>query len=347
TKQEILDNFGEMLGLHRDADFVAFPPTPLQAGMISATMLDRSAYIYQRVFKATESVDAGRLVAALESLLAQTDLLRSSFVVTASEGVCQVIRPTSSDTRLRLEQAETGLEEFLAADLADGFDVGRKDWIRVTLLRPADGAHYVVVTMHHVLYDGWSMDMVASDLFGLYFSQDVVPRPSFRAFAGFVHGQDREKSRVFWNDYLRGVGPAEQLLGGRFGGPIVEVADDSLIELSCKRPVAELAKVASTAGVTLAILAKAAWALTLGKYLRKREVVFGQLVATRDAPIADIDRRVAFCFMFFPFSIVPLVSRRVAQLSETDFLNLTFIPTDSCLHILKMCHHPLFRQTLR
>ena len=57
---------------------------------------------------------------------------------------------------------------FEAEDRHRGFDPTRAPLLRVALLRLADDAHRFVWSMHHLLLDGWSMQIVVQELFTLH-----------------------------------------------------------------------------------------------------------------------------------------------------------------------------------
>ncbi|KAL2913330.1 hypothetical protein HK105_207208 [Polyrhizophydium stewartii] len=141
----------------------AYPATPLQAGMVVATMQDARAYVNQVPLRATRTVSLESLRAALRAVVQHHAILRTSFVSTVAGGIVQVVRASADAAECVAVAAP--LAQHLAADMARGFSLADASWIRAVLVcDPAGSAQHVVVTIHHALYDGWSLPMIMRDL---------------------------------------------------------------------------------------------------------------------------------------------------------------------------------------
>ncbi|KAI9325601.1 hypothetical protein DFJ73DRAFT_965713 [Zopfochytrium polystomum] len=262
----------------------AFPATPLQTGMVLATLRDPSAYVHQSVFSCKGNIDTPRLQRALNLASSHLSILRTCFATTESEGVCQVV-PSARDGDNPVEEAHTEtIEEFLQCDLSRGFRLEGRNWVRVSAVATTRG-DFVVITIHHALYDGWCLGAIIESIRGAY-DENVAPAPraSLRDFVDYVCAQDPDESKAFWQTYLAGTATSEL---------VVRATDESSdpsgggAAPTAKVSMAEIRAAAKEAGVSIATVAKASWALCLRKYVRESDVIFGQVVSGRDAPVEN------------------------------------------------------------
>ncbi|KAL2918346.1 hypothetical protein HK105_202273 [Polyrhizophydium stewartii] len=287
-----------------------YPATPLQAGMVAATMQDARAYVNQVPVRATRTVSLESLRGALRAVVQHHAILRTSFVSTVAGGIVQVVR-VSADAAECVAVAAP-LAQHLAADKARGFSLTEASWIRAALVcDPAGSAQHVVVTIHHALYDGWSLPMIMRDLVAALDGHALEPRPAFRTVVDFIAAQDAAATEAFWTQQLVGLEPAQPLSLGHSARTDDE---DAPLAQACSTPMAELQRAAQRAGVTVAVVLKAAWAATLRKFTRSHDVVFGEVLANRDIAVAGADRIVGPLLNTVPCRVVLDDTARAADL---------------------------------
>ncbi|CAK4682709.1 unnamed protein product [Aphanomyces euteiches] len=183
-------------------NFLGYPVTPLQAGMIYATLLNPSAYVLQTPFKLKSMDTVQKLRCAFERVVATHEILRTTFVATCA-GVYQVIPLDTWTVDIETTSASS-LDEFLKSDYTRGFELGDKQFIRMRFVHIADNV-YAVLTVHHALYDGWSLPMLLNDLKDAFYGATLMKRPNFRCVVDYVAAQDESKTQLFWHTYLYNV----------------------------------------------------------------------------------------------------------------------------------------------
>ncbi|KAL2911125.1 hypothetical protein HK105_209418, partial [Polyrhizophydium stewartii] len=288
----------------------AYPATPLQAGMVAATMQDARAYVNQVPLRATRTVSLESLRGALRAVVQHHAILRTSFVSTVAGGIVQVVRASADAAECVAVAAP--LAQHLAADKARGFSLADASWIRAALVcDPAGSAQHVVVTIHHALYDGWSLPMIMRDLAAALDGHALEPRPAFRTVVDFIAAQDAAATEAFWTQQLVGLEPAQPLSLGHSARTDDE---DAPLAQACSTPMAELQRAAQRAGVTVAVVLKAAWAATLRKFTRSHDVVFGEVLANRDIAVGGADRIVGPLLNTVPCRVVLDDTARAADL---------------------------------
>ncbi|KAF0712426.1 hypothetical protein As57867_004824, partial [Aphanomyces stellatus] len=248
----IRDEYSQTLALET---FQVYPLPPLQAGMVYATINDRTQYLYQHTLVVQDdAVDASALRLALGRLLRQYEILRTTFVTTA-HGLHQVIRSSTSanvDDAFAVVDAAS-LDAFLHQDRARGFEIGDKYFLRLTLVTCQD-TRMAVWTIHHALYDGWSLSLFMEDFFTSLHGVNPPARPPYRMLVDYVHAQDSVATEAYWRKYLQGIEPS--LVGATSDKHATAemTDDDALVLTAMKTSLHEVTRAAHVAGVTVAEL---------------------------------------------------------------------------------------------
>ncbi|MFF4646796.1 amino acid adenylation domain-containing protein [Streptomyces sp. NPDC001389] len=290
-----------------------WPATPTQSGMLFHTMLAGSAfdpYHNQLVFHLSGEVDPERMRRAGQALLERHPNLRAAYVDRADGDVVQVVPAegvalpwryldlTGADAAGRSE----AFERFLVEDRAAHFAVDAPPLIRLSLVVTEPGRADLVMTSHHVLFDGWSTPLLMRDLLLLYGSRGdpaaLPAAPDFGAFLAWRAGQDEEESARAWTAELDGVEEPTLLAPGAEG-----IGDEGVAQLDVPLPAEEaraLAVRAAELGVTVNTLVQGAWGLLLGRLTGRRDVVFGATVSGRPPAVTDVDAMVGMFINTLP-----------------------------------------------
>ena len=115
-------------------------------------------------------LDRGALRRALDRIVARHEALRTTFELVDGEPV-QRIAPVEESAFHLVEHdlrgaAEAGaqLRRLVAEEAGAPFDLARGPLIRGRLIRLADDDHVLLITMHHIVSDGWSMGVLTREL---------------------------------------------------------------------------------------------------------------------------------------------------------------------------------------
>ncbi|MEI5097736.1 amino acid adenylation domain-containing protein [Streptomyces sp. PmtG] len=322
-----------------------WPVTPVQSGLLFHALLSGGAfdvYHMQLVFHLAGDVDPGRMRRAGQALLARHPNLRSAFVTQADGDSVQVVPdevslPWRCTDLTALGEAERHqeFEEFLARDRAAHFDVGAPPLIRLALVLIAPGRAELVVTTHHVLFDGWSMPLLMRDLLELYGSDgDGTRLPAARGYGDFLAWlarQDGEASTRAWAAELDGV-QEPTLLAPRAGERHEGPAGVGNLEVTLADPHG-LSQRAAQLGVTLNTLVQGAWAVLIAHLAGREDVVFGATVSGRPANLPGADDMLGLFINTIPV--------RVRCGPEDTFADLLTALQDRQAGLLDHHHHSL------
>ncbi|SFH12235.1 non-ribosomal peptide synthetase [Pseudomonas sp. NFACC45] len=131
---------------------------------------DSAAYNIPTALRIRGALDKIALRHSFEALLARHESLRTAFVEDDGR-TCQVIRPQWQvhfvEHRLAVAD-EASIQAFLEQQTQRPFDLLSEALLRVALLELSEREHMLVLTVHHIVADAWSLQVMVDDLMSLY-----------------------------------------------------------------------------------------------------------------------------------------------------------------------------------
>ncbi|MBO4138578.1 amino acid adenylation domain-containing protein [Micromonospora tulbaghiae] len=277
------------------------PLSPLQQGLLFHALYDGTAsdlYTVQFVLDLAGPVDGDRMRDAVGTILARHANLRVGIRQRRTgESVAVVPRevtPAWQEHDLSghpVAGREGEVARLLAADRAAGFDLARPPLLRAALIRTGPDRSRLVLTNHHVLLDGWSMPLLAKELFAHYVAgghDRTLPAVTpYREYLGWLDRQDRDAAEQAWRDALAGLaGPT--LLAPADPGRRPTTPRQLTVSLP-EELTGALTAATRRLGVTLNTAVQGAWALLLGALTGDDDLVFGATVAGRPPELPGVE----------------------------------------------------------
>ncbi|MFH8241795.1 amino acid adenylation domain-containing protein, partial [Streptomyces sp. NPDC018321] len=277
------------------------PASPGQLGLwlLGELEPESAAYNVPVAVRLTGPLDTGALDDAVRALGRRHEILRTTFG-TADGEVCQFIHPEpgwrTEHVRLdhlTLEAAENECHRDAAARAATPFDLAAGPLLRPVLYRLAEHDHVLLLAMHHIVTDGWSMGVIVSELRSLYAGRTsgggpapALPEPALQ-YGDFA---------VWHRDWL-----AEGVAERQLGHWRADLADDLVLDLPTDHPrpatpahrgdrlttvlseraTEQLRALAADRGTGLFAAFHTAFAATLSRYSGQREIRIGVPTAGR------------------------------------------------------------------
>lgn len=284
------------------ADGRAYPLSPAQEGMFFKTIAHPGSgcYIEQVVCRLRESLDIDRLMASWRAALDCHDILRTTFLCEESSEPGQFVHARATlpfrvdDWRsLNREDQDRALEDYLAEDRARGFDLGEVPLMRIAVFQLGDGDVAMIWTVHHIIVDGRSMNLLLRAVFAHYDGETPIltDTPSaFGDYAAWLRDEAVEAADVYWRSRLEGVYEATTL---PLPAPMVgDVATRSVGQ--CRKQLdreqsAAIAAFAEAHELTVNIVLLGAWVLVAHRYSDAADVLIGATKAVRHGHGASPD----------------------------------------------------------
>ncbi|MFI8447046.1 amino acid adenylation domain-containing protein [Streptomyces erythrochromogenes] len=285
------------------------PLSPLQQGMLFHSLYDGAApdvYTVQVSVSLAGPVDAERLERAGAALLRRHPNLRAGFW---HEGVPQPVQFVPAEVPFALDRVDlsddpspSAVRRVERAELAKRFALHRPPLLRLVLARRGPEDHLLVVTVHHILVDGWSMPLLVGDLLALYEADGGSGGPGpvrpYKDYLRWLKAQDAPAAEAAWRQALATLdGPT--LVAAADAGRLPVRPGVHRLELTVEA-TARLTGAARRLGTTPSTLVQAAWGLLLGSLTGRDDVVFGLTVSGRPEEIAGVEAMVGLFITTVP-----------------------------------------------
>ena len=244
-------------------------------------------------------LDVPALERAVQALVDRNGILRTTYGIRDGQPVQRVHRSWRVRmTRYDLGSDEYELEDWLRRESNRPFDLETGPVFRAILLRRGRQEHVLILVMHHIAVDFWSIDLLLDELRGLYAAQFGVEAPAacLERYVDHVDRQNRalegeygERLWNYWREQLSGDLPVTQLPTDRprrqaqtYRGAVHHFTIDGEL-------LADLKKTGRNAGTTPYMTLLAAYAALLHRYNGQDDLLIGSPFACReDAGIQEL-----------------------------------------------------------
>lgn len=329
------------------ADILAL--TPMQEGMLYHHLKDPTCNIYveQVSLNLFGEIDIKRFEIAWNFVIETNEMLRTVFRWKNVKNPIQMVlrkyllKPTFYDfsTSSKISHPIL-LETVKTKERQRQFNLETIPF-RISLCKLSSKSYEMIITNHHILFDGWSNGIILKEFFESYniLTQRMqLERPEkvkYREFVKWIRNQDlyKHKREAYWEKYLNGFDLKTEL-------PV----EDTTEKRKENRNIPAHYQFKSSAGMkdsleafavkhklTLATLLYCAWGILLQKYNNKEDVVFGTTVSGRTAKIKNIESIVGLFINTLPMrlqthageTIVELLSQTAEMLIKREEFETT------------------------
>jgi len=289
------------------------------------------AYNIPQVLRLAGEIDPRLLQWIFSEIVRRHESLRTTFV-SRDNGPVQVIAspepvdlPLLDLSPLPEKERESQAQDLALAEVRRPFDLRRGPLLRLLLVRLAERNHLLLLTMHHIVSDGWSIGILVREITALYMAFVEGRPPSlpelpvqYADFAAWqvswFQGEVLASEISFWKRQLAGLPPLLELPTDR-PRPTVQTFRGATRPLhlgsDCSDAVRELCR---RERVTPFMALLAAWALLLGRHAGQEDVVVG-------APVAGRNRREVGGLIGFFVNTLVLRSDLSGNPSFNEFLH--------------------------
>ncbi|KAF8581319.1 acetyl-CoA synthetase-like protein, partial [Ramaria rubella] len=293
-----------------------YPTTGLQTSLLMAGLVVQDAYNVRQAWNLPLGTHSDRLQETFEEFIDHPNgmMFRTVFAFdpTSNRWLQVLMRPGArrmewttivvcdeTDLELRVAEYEGGraIRPFEQGEVA----------ARACVFELDGFARVLVWCMHHALFDGWAMDNVISDLHDVYDRRPLPLRRSFKPMIKYLERLNRTAGVDFWRSHLEDVSPTPFL---QSPPGALRVKADATVTRTIQTGHESFIQVA---GIMPSTLVTGAWSIVLAAHANCSDVVFGQVLAGRSAPIRGIESLTGVT--------LNTVARRVILRPETTVLD--------------------------
>jgi hypothetical protein len=255
----------------------------------------------------TGKLDVDALTGALRSIVERHESLRTCFTEGDDGQPLQVIRPVSefsipiTDASLLAEgDHEFDYMEFYLAEASKPFDFKVDFMLRAQLVKVAAQEHILLVTMHHIASDGWSMGVLINEfnaLYSAYVRGEDNPLPALEIqYADYAHwqrdwfqGEVLDEQVGYWKQQLAELPMVHSLPLDKARPKMQTFSGAMYSSFIGLRVNDKLNGLCQTIGGTLFMGLHAAFSVLLSRYSNETDIVVGSPIANREqAEVANL-----------------------------------------------------------
>jgi len=291
--------------------------SPLQEGILFHSLYNPKSTAYKTQFSMEfpEGLDLNAFKKAWEYVIKNHTILRTAFIHDQLNIPVQcVFKKINFDyehvdyTHFEKEELENQFEALLQNERAKEFDFKNPPLMRVTLVQVNDKAVRMIWTKHHILWDGWSGQILMKEFveaYTIYKSNGVPPvrdEDKFEDYIKYIKNINSEEEKSFWTSYLENFNEPSLF-------PFVDnqldnqnpAGDYKDVYLNFDQPFTDkITTYAKQANITVSTLLQGIWALLLSRYTANNDIVFGVTVSGRP-PETRYEEKIGLYINTIPF----------------------------------------------
>lgn len=293
---ELLSSAQEIMAIPRAERREALPLSFAQQRLWFLEQLEgaNGSYNISKAVRIAGPLDVSVLSQALSTIVARHESLRTNFKLIGEEPVQTISAPQQFAVSLvDLKGQGEVAAQLVATQVAKRpFDLVNDQLLRATVLQLDEHDHVLLLTMHHIISDGWSMSVLFRELGALYeaFGQgetsSLAALPiQYSDFAvwqrEWLQGQALETQTVYWKKQLSGA-PAVLELPTDRPRPALQTFNGACHSIFLPQKLSDaLAELSRQTGSTEFMTLLAAFQTLLRRYANQEDIVLGTPIANR------------------------------------------------------------------
>jgi NRPS condensation-like uncharacterized protein len=226
--------------------------------------------------------------------------LRTTFQLATDGKPVQVITPLNELKRFLIQKIDFSTEaaaldlalQTAQQEAARPFNLAGGPLLRVCLVQLAIDDHLVLLTMHHIIGDNWSSNLLIQEIAVLYDAYSnsrpsplpalAIQYPDFSAWQrGWLQGEVLQKQLDYWKNQLRALPPVLELPTDR-PRPAMQTFNGDFCTLTLSTALSQqLRALSQSEGATLFMTLLAAFNVLLYRYTGQEDLSIGTPIANR------------------------------------------------------------------
>lgn len=303
--------------INKDDISALYELSPLQEGILFHSLYNPKSTAYKTQFNMEfpDGLDLNAFRKAWEYVIKNHTILRTAFIHDQLNIPVQcVYKKINFDyehvdyTHFGKEELENQFEALLQNERSKEFDFKNPPLMRVTLVQVNDKAVRMIWTKHHILWDGWSGQILMKEFVEAYtiYTKNGVPpvreEDKFEDYIKYLKNINPEQEKLFWTSYLENFNEPSLF-------PFVNnqlehqnsIGDYKDVYLNFDQPFTDkITAYAKQANITVSTLLQGIWALLLARYTSNNDIVFGVTVSGRP-PETKYEEKIGLYINTIPF----------------------------------------------
>jgi hypothetical protein len=301
--------------------------TPMQEGLLFHYIREKDSNLYfeQISLEINKAVDKDIFKKAWELVIRSNEMLRAVYRFGSIDKNIQIVlKEKEPDIRYidcsqeLHSDLDTLIKTLRLKDREEKFDLSDVAF-RITLCKLDSARYEMIVSNHHILYDGWSNGVILREFLEYYNSlvdkKEIVAieKTGFSKFISWIQKQDTKTCECYWKEYLKDLNTKTKVIKKRTN--LSDTVSD-VEEYSIRIDKQKLYAFTKENRITPASLIYTAWGLLLQVYNGNEDAVFGTTVSGRNSKIDGIEDMVGLLINTVPLRIKSDSSDSIKELLQ-------------------------------
>ena len=259
---------------------------------------DSAVFNVPLALRLTSAVDEAVLEQSINEIVRRHEVLRTTYALVNGHPV-PVIAPTlrislqvRDLTHLPASEVESAASQLRNEEAERAFDLARGPLIRAALIRLTPTDQILLITLHHICSDGWSLVLLFEELAAIYDAYIQGKEPALAELpiqyadyaawqSTWLHGEELERQLRYWKEKLGGPLPILDLPADR-PRPSVQTYPGARISCALSTDLtAALNTLSQREGATLFMTLLAAFKVLLYRHTGQDDIIVGSPIANR------------------------------------------------------------------
>ncbi len=307
--------------------------TAIQEGMLYHYLADENSEEYFEQFSLNISgkIDLISFKATWKYIVQSNEMLRTIFAWKRLDNPVQIILSELeipivihdltgvAGTEAKYEQ----LQKLKISDREHKFDLENGPLLRIMLCKLQEDNYELIISNHHIIYDGWSNGIILQEFFNAYYqfiqhgkvNRSGKTKAKFQEFIKWTKNIDTHSQQNYWETYLAGY-ETKRLIPAdtnQSSGEVKLTKHTYPISQECREEIEQFVK---RERITQSIFFNAIWGILLQKYNNVDDVIFGTVVSGRPAEIQGIEEIVGLFINTIPLRVQVSSTEKVSTLLQ-------------------------------
>ncbi|KAJ5777393.1 hypothetical protein N7520_000639 [Penicillium odoratum] len=274
----LLDEISEGCLVSKDCVADVYPCSAVQEGLLTMSIKHHGAYVAQPAFRLADGANIDRFKAAWEQTVVDLDILRTRIIHTEAMNFAQAI--------LKEDPISWVHAESFSQLPKDSIELPKFNGARLTgyaIVQPrGSSVSYFVWSVHHALYDGWSIPLIYRRFEENYkASLNKEPAASYGLFIEYLAKKDMAECDAFWKSYLSEISTTPFPQNKNAVPDVIRAGNTQHHQMEISRPT-------NSVDYTLPILLRAAWAIVVSTHTSSPDVCFGETLSGRNIDLPGV-----------------------------------------------------------
>ncbi|NOQ27229.1 MAG: amino acid adenylation domain-containing protein, partial [Bacteroidales bacterium] len=202
--------------------------------------------------------------------------------------------------------SESEYQKIILNDYKESFDL-REVPFRITLCKFKADKYSVLISNHHIIYDGWSNGIILKEFLHHYQEHingsklQILKKTSFNEYVKLNKGLTNE-GKFFWKDYLNAY-EVNSVFSSKRNNLLSDKSNECYKHIIPEEKVQLLKSYCELHRLTIADILYTAWGILLSKYSGKEDILFGTTVSGRNIKLEGIEEIVGLFINTIPLRV--------------------------------------------